>query len=116
MKASRCGVERSRNQFRTKGTRARLRLARLIVDQGWLPARAAERYGVAWRSAKEWAEGEPTGSYVRVCGPDARSRASQPETPIGPASPSRASRWECPCTTMDRPTSLTDTTVASYGL
>ena len=31
--------------------RARLRLARLIVDHGWPPARAAERYDVSWRTA-----------------------------------------------------------------
>lgn len=36
--------------------RARLRLARLVVDQGWSPARAAERYDVSWRTAKKWAE------------------------------------------------------------
>ena len=36
--------------------RARLRLARLIVDQGWPPARAAERYDVSWKTAKKWAE------------------------------------------------------------
>jgi len=36
--------------------RARLRLARLIVDHGWPPARAAERYDVSWRTAKKWAE------------------------------------------------------------
>ena len=35
--------------------RARLRLARLIVDDGWSPARAAERYDVAWRTAAKWA-------------------------------------------------------------
>ena len=35
--------------------RARLRLARLIVDQGWPPARAAERYDVSWRTAAKWA-------------------------------------------------------------
>src|SRR6187431_433665 len=35
--------------------RARLRLARLIVDQGWSPARAAERYDVSWRTANKWA-------------------------------------------------------------
>jgi transposase InsO family protein len=35
--------------------RARLRLARLIVDQGWPIARAAERYDVAWPTAKRWA-------------------------------------------------------------
>ena len=35
--------------------RARLRLARLIVDGGWSPARAAERYDVSWRTANKWA-------------------------------------------------------------
>ncbi|WP_405094185.1 IS481 family transposase [Micromonospora sp. NBC_01392] len=35
--------------------RARLRLARLIVDQGWPVARAAERYDVSWPTAKRWA-------------------------------------------------------------
>ena len=36
--------------------RARLRLARLIVDQGWPIPRAAERYDVSWRTAKKWAD------------------------------------------------------------
>lgn len=36
--------------------RARLRLARLIVDQGWPIPRAAERYDVSWRTAKKWSE------------------------------------------------------------
>ena len=36
--------------------RARLKLARLIVDHGWRPARAAERYDVSWRTAKKWAD------------------------------------------------------------
>ena len=36
--------------------RARLRLARLVVDQGWPVARAAERYDVAWPTAKRWAD------------------------------------------------------------
>jgi transposase InsO family protein len=35
--------------------RARLRLARLIVELGWSPARAAERYDVSWRTAAKWA-------------------------------------------------------------
>jgi hypothetical protein len=30
--------------------RARLRPARLIVDQGWTSARAAERYDVSWKT------------------------------------------------------------------
>jgi transposase InsO family protein len=36
--------------------RARLRLARLIVDEGWPVARAAERYDVSWPTAKRWAD------------------------------------------------------------
>ena len=36
--------------------RTRLKLARLIVDQGWPPARAAERYDVSWRTARKWAD------------------------------------------------------------
>jgi transposase InsO family protein len=36
--------------------RARLRLARLIVESGWSIARAAERYDVSWRTAKKWAD------------------------------------------------------------
>jgi transposase InsO family protein len=36
--------------------RARLRLARLVVDRGWPVARAAERYDVSWPTAKRWAD------------------------------------------------------------
>ena len=36
--------------------RARLRLARLIIEQGWPIPRAAERYDVSWRTAKKWSE------------------------------------------------------------
>ena len=36
--------------------RGRLRLARLIVEQDWPVARAAERYEVSWRTADRWAE------------------------------------------------------------
>jgi len=35
--------------------RARLRLARLIVDHSWPAARAAERYDVSWKTAAKWA-------------------------------------------------------------
>jgi transposase InsO family protein len=31
-------------------------MARLIVEQGWPPARAAERYDVSWRTATKWAK------------------------------------------------------------
>ena len=36
--------------------RHRLKLARLIVEKGWPPARAAERYDVSWRTAGKWAD------------------------------------------------------------
>ena len=36
--------------------RARLRLARLIVEDGWPIARAAERFQVSWATAKRWAQ------------------------------------------------------------
>ena len=36
--------------------RARLRLARLIVEDGWPVARAAERFHVSWPTAKRWAD------------------------------------------------------------
>jgi transposase InsO family protein len=53
--------------------RARLRLARLIVEQGWPPARAAERYDVSWRTATKWArryrEDGPAGMQDRSSRP-----------------------------------------------
>jgi transposase InsO family protein len=53
--------------------RARLRLARLIVDHGWPPARAAERYDVSWKTAAKWA------ARYREEGPDGMSdRSSRP--------------------------------------
>jgi transposase InsO family protein len=50
--------------------RARLRLARLVVDQGWPIARAAERYDVSWPTAKRWAD------RYRQLGPDGMADAS----------------------------------------
>src|SRR3954447_5028588 len=58
--------------------RARLRLARLIIDDGWPPARAAERYDVSWKTAAKWAaryrdEG-PEGMKDRPSRPDRQPR------------------------------------------
>ena len=36
--------------------RQRLRLARLIVEDGWSPAQAAEFFHVTWRTADKWAQ------------------------------------------------------------
>jgi transposase len=50
-----------------------LRLARLIVEQGWSPARAAERYDVSWRTAKRWAD-----RYREVGADGMQDRSSRP--------------------------------------
>ena len=53
--------------------KARLKLARLIVDDGWPIARAAERFQVAWPTAKRWAQ------RYRQLGPDGMAdRSSRP--------------------------------------
>ncbi len=36
--------------------RARLKIGRLIVDEGWPVARAAERFDVSWPTANRWAQ------------------------------------------------------------
>ena len=47
----------------------RLRLARLVVEDGWPPSRAAEFFNVSWRTAEKWAtryrEEGPTGMVDR---------------------------------------------------
>jgi transposase InsO family protein len=74
-------VELSRNRSSTQEVfvshanaaltpRARLRLARLIVDHGWPISRAAERYDVSWPTAKRWAD------RYRQLGPGAMGDAS----------------------------------------
>ena len=35
---------------------ARLKLARLIIDDGWPVRRAPERYDVSWPTANRWAQ------------------------------------------------------------
>jgi transposase InsO family protein len=53
--------------------RARLRLARLVVDDGWPIARAAERYDVSWPTAKRWAD-----RYRELGEAGMRDRSSRP--------------------------------------
>jgi transposase InsO family protein len=36
--------------------RARLKMAKLIVEEGWEIPRAAERFDVSWKTAKKWAD------------------------------------------------------------
>jgi transposase InsO family protein len=53
--------------------RARLRLAQLVVDQGWPIVRAAERYDVSWPTAKRWAERYRSGGPAAM-----QDRSSRP--------------------------------------
>jgi transposase InsO family protein len=48
-------------------------LARLVVDQGWPIARAAERYDVSWPTAKRWAD-----RYRRLGADAMRDASSRP--------------------------------------
>ena len=62
--------------------RARLRVARLIVEQGWAIPRAAERYDVSWKTAKKWAdryraEG-PAGMVDRSSAPHRQPNRTRP--------------------------------------
>ena len=61
--------------------RARLRLARLIVDDGWPIARAAERYDVSWPTAKRWAERYAESGAAAMCDRSSRPHRSPARTP-----------------------------------
>ena len=61
--------------------RARLRLARLIVDQGWSIPRAAERYDVSWRTAKKWADRYRCEGPAGMCDRSSRPHRQPNRTP-----------------------------------
>jgi len=62
--------------------KARLKLARLVVEDGWPIARAAERYDVSWPTAKRWAERYRQGGVAamgdRSSRPQSIARTCQP--------------------------------------
>lgn len=61
--------------------RGRLRLARLIVKDGWPIARAAERYEVSWPTAKRWAERYRCQGVAGMADRSCRPRHSPLRTP-----------------------------------
>jgi transposase InsO family protein len=84
VKASGCGVELSRNRSGNQEAfvlhrnaaltpRARLRLARLIVDERWPVAQAARRFEVSWRTANRWAQ-----RYAELGAEGMQDRSSRP--------------------------------------
>ena len=85
-KASGCGVEMSSNHFTHQEAfvshanaaltpRARLRMARLIVEDGWKPSTAARMFMVSVPTARKWA------ARLRAEGPAGmQDRSSRPHT------------------------------------
>jgi transposase InsO family protein len=61
--------------------RARLRLAQLIVEQGWPIARAAERFAVSWPTAKRWADRYLTAGQAGMTDRSSRPHHSPRRTP-----------------------------------
>ena len=61
--------------------RARLRLARLIIDHGWSIPRAAERYDVSWRTAKKWADRYRAEGPAGMCDRSSRPHRQAHRTP-----------------------------------
>jgi transposase InsO family protein len=61
--------------------RGRLRLARLVVDEGWPIARAAERYEVSWPTARRWAERYRRHGVAGMADRSSRPRHSPSKTP-----------------------------------
>jgi transposase InsO family protein len=60
---------------------SRLKLARLVVDQGWPIARAAERFDVSWPTAKRWADRYRENGPAGMNDASSRPRHSPNRTP-----------------------------------
>ncbi len=73
--------------------RARLRLARLIVDQGWPVARAAERYEVSWPTAARWAQRYRRAGEAGMADRSSRPRHCPRRTPAPVVRAIVALRW-----------------------
>ena len=79
--------------------RARLKLARLIVDNHWPIARAAERYDVSWPTAKRWADRYRQAGEAGMCDRYSRhhsqpNRTSQLHRRLSSCA---VETWEQPC-------------------
>ena len=74
--------------------RARLRLARLVVEQGWPIARAAERYDVSWPTAKRWAQRYAAMGEAGMVDRSSRPHRSPNRTPAPVVRQIVALRWK----------------------
>src|SRR5436190_12605841 len=89
------GVELSRNRSHQEAfvshaihanaaltPRARLRLARLIVENEWSIPRAAERYDVSWKTAKKWADRYEAEGPAGMADRSSRPHRQPNQTPV----------------------------------
>jgi transposase InsO family protein len=67
--------------------RQRLRLARLIVEEKWPTARAAEAFGVGWKTAAKWADRYRTQGKAGMV-----DRSSRPRSSPGKTGPQKTKR------------------------
>ena len=73
--------------------RARLRLARLVVEDGWPVARAAERYDVSWPTANRWAQRYRQAGPAGMTDRSSRPHRSPARTPAPVVRAIVALRW-----------------------
>ena len=62
--------------------RARLKLAKLIVDEHWEIPRAAERYDVSWKTAKKWADRYQAEGSAGMADRSSRPHRQPSRTPV----------------------------------
>jgi len=104
VKASGCEVELSRNRFINQEAfvshanaaltpRARLRLARLVVEQGWTYAAAAKMFMVCAKTAKKWADRYRTQGVAGMADRSSRPHVSPTKTPTAMVRRIVALRW-----------------------
>ena len=104
MKASGCEVELSKNRFTNQEAfvshanaaltpRARLRLAKLIVEQGWTYAAAAKMFMVCAKTAKKWADRYRAEGPAGMVDRSSRPHVSPTKTPTATVRRIVALRW-----------------------
>ena len=73
--------------------RARLKIARLIVEDGWSVATAAKQYMVSWPTAQRWAQRYRTHGQDGMADKSSRPRTSPNRTPQSVVKKIVALRW-----------------------
>ena len=74
--------------------KARLKLGRLVVEDGWPVARAAEYFHVSWPTAKRWAKRYAEMGAAGVCDRSSRPHRSPTRTPTAVVKKIVRLRWK----------------------